>query len=114
MHPICHQNSGSLSGKDVALEAAVISNCRRRRLLAFFVMIEIIGKSLCRFSHRINIHAVRSGTKDSAQTGCSKGQIPVKPVVDLFRFSGNSVQIRFEIRVIQFFAAPCLIFFRCV
>ena len=72
---------------------------------------DIIGKSLCSLAHGINIHPVGSGSDHTTKSGCTKFQIHIKTVFDLFFISLNTFQlisgILVKIRIVQ----PALIIF---
>ena len=48
------------------------------------LLFQIISKPSCRFGDCIAIHAVRARAHDTAQPGCTKFQILIKTVFDLF------------------------------
>ena len=79
--PVCRQTKRRLVCKFRRHPAGIISDCHAFLCVAAFV--DIIGKSLRCFPHRVNVHPVRSCSDDPAKTGRSKLKVCIKTLFDL-------------------------------
>ena len=83
------------------------SNGYSLRCLARFV--DIICKTLCCLTNRVNIHTIGSGTNDSTQTSGSKLKIHVKTLFDLIVVICDVLQLLFGILIKVRIAQPLLV-----
>ena len=103
---VCCKYSCSNAGKQVALDAAVISN---RNGWVFILLFYIVCHALCCQRNCINIHAVGSDTQHAAQTSGAKLQHLDKTFFDLLVVALDLLHFRNEIQVFQLFGLPDII-----
>ena len=98
LDPVCSKDAGGHTGKQVALDAAVISD-GNRWIFIFFV--DIIRHALGSQSNGVDVHAVGAYAKDAAQTGGAEFQHFYKAFFNLIVVSFDVDHFCNQVRVLQ-------------
>ena len=98
LHAVGSQHPGSLLGKHIRVDAAVVGNGNQ---LIAPLGLHPVGKALGGLTHGVNIHPVGTGTQHAPQTGSTEFQRNRKALFDFVVITGNGRQLRRECRVIQ-------------
>ncbi len=83
LNSIGRKHGGRLFGKQIRLNAAVVSNGGRR---FFRMLFKVIGKTLRRPADSVDIHPICPCADNAAQAAGAKSEIPVKTVVNFIGF----------------------------
>ncbi len=95
------------AGEEVAVDAAVMGNRGHLRQVG---RVQMIREALRGAAHDVNIHAVRAGAEDAAQTARTEFKIAVKAFVNFRFIASNGFEI-FAHRAVIGFGKPFFIFF---
>ena len=106
LHAVGGENARRLSGKHIALDAAVVRD--RDGLLARRAR-EVIGQTLRGLADHVDVHTIRTGSQHTAQTGRTERKLNGKAVVDLLFNPLNAQQFRTQILVVHGTLEPALI-----
>ena len=98
LDPVCSKDTGGHTGKQVALDAAVISDGNR---WVFIFFVDIIRHALGSQSDGVDVHAVGAYAKDAAQTGCAEFQHFYKAFFNLIVVSFDVDHFCNQVRVLQ-------------
>ena len=98
LHAVGCQHPGSLFGKHIGVDAAVVGNGNQ---LIAPLGLHPVGKALGGLTHGVNVHPVGTGTQHAPQTGSTEFQRNRKALFDFIVITGNGSQLRRECRVIQ-------------
>ena len=107
LNSVCIQTKRRLIRKFRRHPAGIVGN--RHALFLSVLRNNIICESLCRLTHGIDIHTVRSRAYNAAQSSRSKFQLTVKTILNLGGIVLDRRKLRFCIRVEIVICTPLLI-----
>ena len=89
---VCVQAERRLIRKFGGHDSGIVGD--RHSLLLSVLGENVVRQSLCRLTHGINVHAVRSRSDHAAQSGSTELQIHVKALFNLLLIPGDRLKLR--------------------